>query len=146
VSTRRWRLLRPADRGTDSRCARRPLTQTFSPRAGVTALLVAVALVTLWPEREPVPRLTQVSVRWTSGLPEQERAALERQFSLTEGEPNSNHSADINVWNYALNDLSQQNLRTLVMHPPVVDTSAIDRSRFTVSPQPPGDHPHRCRR
>jgi len=120
-----------------------PLTQKLSASAIVAALLVVVGLVALYPEREPAPRLTTAAVRWTAGLPEQERAALERRFSLADGEPNSNYSTEVNVWNYALNDLSRNNLRALVTHPEVVDTSDIDRRSFTVIPQfSRSDHPY----
>lgn len=119
------------------------LTRKLSTGVVVAALLVVVGFVALYPEREPAPRLTTVAVRWTAGLPEQERAALEQRFSLADGEPNSNYSAEVNVWNYALNDPSQNNVRALVTHPAVVDTSDIDRRSFTVIPQSArSDHPY----
>ena len=72
-----------------------------------------------------------------------ERAAIEQRFSLAAGEPSSNYSDQVNVWNYALNDLSEDNIRALVTHPDAVDTNDIDRGRFTVSPQPPrSDDPY----
>ena len=108
-------------------------------RAAAAVVLVGVAFFALLPDREPVARRSQVAVRWNADLPNQDRAALERQFSLHDGEPNSNRSASVNVWNYMLDDTSRDNVRALVEHPLVVDTAAIDRSRFTVPPQPPAD-------
>ena len=120
-----------------------PLPRSMGLRTSVAALVVMLGLAALWPERQPVHRVTEVSVRWSVGLPDQEREALEQKFSLTSGEFNSNHSPDVNVWNYALADVSLQNIRELVTHSQVVDTGQIDRSRFTVSPQPPrSDHPY----
>ncbi|MGH7554428.1 MAG: hypothetical protein ACREMQ_15595, partial [Longimicrobiales bacterium] len=107
---------------------------TTGIRASVATLLAVLGLVLLLPEREVVQPVGHVSVRWIAGLPETERASLERRFSLTAGEPHSNYSKDVNVWNYALIDIAQENIRALVSHPRVVDTNDIDRSRFTVSP------------
>ena len=108
------------------------------------ALLVSIlALVALWPARSPVPRTEQVSVRWTSGLEEARRVALEAQFSLMDAEPKPDATDEENVWNYRLRDRSVDNVRRIVTHPDVRDTQHIDRSTFTVEaqPPPPGDHP-----
>jgi len=119
-----------------------PLRRKISARTVVAALVGLLALVALWPDHPPVPRTALVNVRWSAGLPEARRAALERQFTLTEGEPTSAHSADVNVWYYRLHDLSSENVRSLVTNPAVVDTHQIERSSFTVPPQPPEtDHP-----
>ena len=68
-------------------------------------LLLSSRLVALWPQRDPAPRVAQVSVRWSAGPRRRgARQLLEQQFSLTGGEPNSNRSADVNVWNYALHE------------------------------------------
>ena len=120
-----------------------PLTRKIGVRSVIGAVLVLIGLVMLFPERPPVQRLTNVSVRWTTGFSDVERAALEQRFSLAAGEPSSNYSDQVNVWNYALNDLSEDNIRALVTHPDAVDTNDIDRGRFTVSPQPPrSDDPY----
>ena len=115
-----------------------------SVRARRVRIFAAVALgvlgfVALFPEREVAQRVNHVSVRWTSSLPEAERVALERQFSLTGAEPNSNHSQNVNVWNYEMTDASPGNIKALINHPRVVDTNDIDRSNFTVRAQPPED-------
>jgi hypothetical protein len=74
-------------------------------------------------------------------LSEADRVMLERQFSLSSAEPNSNYSQDVNVWNYELADASPGNIKALVNHPRVVDTNDIDRSNFTVPVRPPQDEP-----
>ena len=51
--------------------------------AGIVALL---ALVALWPDRAPLERSDQVTVRWTTGLSDERRVALERAFSLQQPE------------------------------------------------------------
>jgi hypothetical protein len=118
-------------------------SRTKRARAVVAAVLGLVGLVALFPEREPARRVSHVSVRWTSGLPEAERMILERQFALGSAQPNSNYSQDVNVWNYELADVSPGNIKALVNHPGVVDTNDIDRSNFTVPAQPPeDDHPY----
>jgi hypothetical protein len=117
--------------------------RTNRVRAMAALALGLLGLVALFPEREVAQRVNHVSVRWTSGLPEAERVALERQFSLTAAEPNSNYSQDVNVWNYDLIDVSAGNIKALVNHPRVVDTNDIDRSNFTVRARPPeDDHPY----
>jgi hypothetical protein len=83
-----------------------------------------------------------VTVRWTTALPDADRAGLERRFSLLDGQPHSSRSDDLNLWNYGLTELSTGNLKALVTDPHVLDTNGIDRTAFSVEPQPPRtDHP-----
>jgi hypothetical protein len=118
-----------------------PLPLRISARGAFVAAAALVALVTLWPDHPSVPRTEAVHVRWTAGLPDTRRVALERQFGLTNGERTANFSDQVNVWGYRLTDLSQENVRALVTHPDVVDTNDIDRSTYTVPPQTPrADH------
>jgi hypothetical protein len=115
----------------------------MNARSGVAAALVVAGCVALWPQRDPAVRVTQVAVRWSADVSDQERAALERQFSLTDGEPNSNRTAAINVWNYALANTGADNVRALVTHSRVVDTGGIERDTYVVPPQPPSqDDPY----
>jgi hypothetical protein len=110
-------------------------------RRGMVTLVALLALVALWPEREPVERSDQVTVRWTTGLPEERRIALERALSLKQAERKTDAGADENTWNYRLSDVSVDNVRGIVTNPDVVDTHFIDRSTFAVDAQPPpGDH------
>lgn len=112
---------------------------------GVRALAAAVsvlALVALWPTDPPAPRTALVNVRWTAGLPDARRAALEHQFGLADGKPTDSYSDTVNAWYYTLHDVSEENVRALVTDAEVVDTHQIDRPTFTVPPQPPAaDHP-----
>jgi len=108
-----------------------------------TVLLGVITLVLVWPDHPAMQRSEQVTVRWTSGLPDARRAALERELSLGTPEPKPDRTEEVNAWNYRLSDLSIENVRRIVGHPEVVDTHFIDRSTFEVESQPPpGDnHP-----
>jgi hypothetical protein len=106
-------------------------------RGAIVVLAALSALAALWPDHSPVGRTASVNVRWTAGLPEASRTALERRFGLTSGERTSSWSDEVNVWGYQLTDLSQANVRELVRHPDAVDTNDIDRATYTVPPQAP---------
>ena len=60
-----------------------PGTCRSSDRQAIVALL---ALVALWPDRAPLERSDQVTVRWTTGLSDERRVALEQAFSLKQPE------------------------------------------------------------
>jgi hypothetical protein len=113
----------------------------ITARCAILAVFSAAALFALWPDHPPLPRTAAVNVRWTSGLPDARREALEREFGLSNGERTSSYSEALNVWGYRLNDLSMENVKALVTNPDVADTNDIDRTAFTVPLQPPrGDH------
>ena len=119
-----------------------PLSRRVGPRTVVTAVVSLLALAALWPERAPVPRSEQVTVRWAAGLSEEQRAVLERQFSLGSGELKPDTTEEESVWNYRLSDMSVDNVRRIVTHSAVADTHFIDRATFEVERQPPpGDDP-----
>jgi hypothetical protein len=110
-------------------------------RRAMVTLVALLALVALWPEREGVERSDQVTVRWTTGLPEERRIALEQAFSLKQAERKTDAGPDENTWNYRLSNVSVDNVRGIVTNRDVVDTHFIDRSTFAVDAQPPpGDH------
>jgi hypothetical protein len=112
-------------------------------RAVVAMVVLILGAFALRPEREPEPRVTAVSVRWAPNLNDDQRRQLEGQFALAAGEPNSNRSATVNVWNYTLQNTARENVQALVAHPSVVDTAGIDRSTFEVALQTPQrDHPY----
>ena len=109
-------------------------------RVGIAAVSL-VALAALWPERPPAPRTEQVAIRWRPGLADAQRAALQQQFSLADGEPRPERSGEADVWDYRVADLSTANINAIVRHPDVLDTHFIDRSTFVVESQPPpGEH------
>jgi hypothetical protein len=82
-----------------------------------------------------------VTVRWTTGLSDERRIALERAFSLQQPERKSDAGQSENSWNYRLSNVSVENVRRIVSSPDVVDTHFINRSTFEVETQPPpGDH------
>lgn len=118
-----------------------PLLRTINARGAILLLTGLMALFAMWPDHQPVQRTAAVNVRWTPGLPDARRVALERQFGLTNGERGGDSSDEVNVWGYRLIDLSRENVRALVTHPDAIDTNDIDRATFTVPPQPPrADH------
>ena len=111
--------------------------RSAASRRIVAAVVGLIALLALWPDHSPAVRTAAVNVRWTTGLPDARRTALEREFGLVSGERSGNSSDVANVWGYRLTDLSRENVRSLVTHPEVVDTNDIDRTAFTVPTQPP---------
>jgi hypothetical protein len=120
----------------------RPLVPPVSWRTAVAGVLAVIALVGLWPDHPPVARSDQVTIRWTTGLSDERRERLEKQFSLLNPEKKTDSAADENVWNYRLHDVSTANVRNIVSNSAIVDTHFIDRSSFTVERQPPPqDHP-----
>jgi hypothetical protein len=120
----------------------RPMTTRASLRTAAAGLLAVIALVGLWPDRQPVTRSDQVTIRWTTALSDERRAELEKQFSLLNAEKKTDSAPDENVWNYRLQDVSTGNVRNIVSNEDIVDTHFIDRSSFTVERQPPPqDHP-----
>jgi hypothetical protein len=114
---------------------RQPATRATT-RVAATAMVAVLALAALFPDHQPAVRIARVNVRWTEGLDDEKRAALERRFSLTDREATPD-SATMNVWSYRLRDISVQNVEALVKYPDVVDTHHIDRPTFRVEYQPP---------
>ena len=66
-----------------------------------------------------------VHVRWTGGTTDAERGSLERQFQLTEGV-----NAEGTTWEYQLSNPSSRNIRAIVQHAQVDDTSHLNRIRY----------------
>jgi hypothetical protein len=119
-----------------------PATTRVALRTTAAGLLAVVALFALWPDHQPVPRSDQVTIRWNTGLSDDRRTGLEKQFSLLNPERKTDSAPDENVWNYRLHDVSTTNVRNIVASDEIVDTHFIDRSSFTVERQPPPqDHP-----
>lgn len=104
---------------------------------GAAAVFVFVALVVrgvitrTWPAT-PV----DISLRWTSGIADEDRTALERRLGLTAGERREG-----TTWRYQLTDASTANIAALVRHPQVEDTGGLDRSRNR--PEPAQDRARR---
>lgn len=119
----------------------RPMRR-LSRRTVAAGLVGIAALVLLWPDHPPVPRSEQVTIRWSPGVTDARRAAVEQELSLIQGEPKPDRTDEVNAWNYRLTDLSVDHVRTIVAHPDVIDTHFIDRATFAVESQsPPGDQP-----
>ena len=117
------------------------LKASGSYRSVVVGIVALVALIALWPDRAPVERSDQVTVRWTTGLADDRRVALEQAFSLQRPERKTDAGPNENTWNYRLSNVSVDNVRRIVTSQDVVDTHFIDRSTFEVETQPPpGDH------
>jgi hypothetical protein len=109
----------------------RIVTLARSPRYRRAAAGLAVGFVVLtgltwgilslaWPAA-PV----HVHVRWKPDVNETERVALERRFRLT-----SSVNTEGTSWEYELGDPSTANIRDIVQHERVDDTSHLNRVRY----------------
>ena len=74
------------------------------------------------PQRPQRPQRPEINVRWVPGLDADRRRVLEERFGL---EPRN--AVAPTTWSYALTDVSQANITTIVQHPDVEDTHGIDR-------------------
>jgi hypothetical protein len=92
--------------------------------AFVIATAAAAGVLSLTLSKDPPP----LHVRWKPGMSEGERAVLERQFGLTEGE-----FREGTTYAYRLTNTSTDNIRALVQHPRVDDTADINRIRYRPS-------------
>ncbi len=104
--------------------------------AGVVAsLCVAAALAVVAGQsllvQEGDPR---INIRWRPGIADSQRAALERQLSLS---PVEQLQGD--TWRYQLHDTSARSIAAIVQHPDVEDTHHIDRADFDVAGDAPRD-------
>jgi hypothetical protein len=90
----------------------------------------------------PSPFAPRVHVRWSAGVDDDQRAALERRFSLLNGERRQGET-----WEYDLVDLAAASVTALVAHPAVADTHYIERSAGQIASDAPagtvrlGDRP-----
>jgi alpha-1,2-glucosyltransferase len=91
--------------------------------AGLFLIVSAITAAAFW-FTTPAPTLS-IHVRWTEGLADAQRAALERQFHLENG-----RLLEDTVWQYSLTDYSSPNIQALVEHPDVADTDQINRALF----------------
>ena len=89
--------------------------------AFIAITVVAAGLLFLILPRGPVP----MHVRWAPGTTDAERAALEQRFQLLDGQVTEGRTRA-----YHLADTSTDNIRAIVQHPQVEDTSDINRLRF----------------
>jgi len=89
--------------------------------AFAVATAVAAAVLSLTLSSDPVP----IHVRWKPGISDAERAELERQFGLTQGE-----FREGTTYAYGLANTSTDNIRALVQHPRVDDTAELNRIRY----------------
>ena len=100
--------------------------------AVITVATLAGLTFMLYRSSGPPPII--VNVRWSATIDSDARAALERQFSLTDG----HETSDAAVRTYTMGDTSTANIRALVEHPAVEDTVHIDRRTFAVERPPRG--------
>jgi hypothetical protein len=84
------------------------------------ALVVALAVLI-----EVTVTGPRVAVRWTDGVNDSARGALEARYQLRDGRRNDGPS-----WQYELRDWSRENIEALVRDPAVADTGYIDRATF----------------
>jgi hypothetical protein len=96
----------------------------------VTLAILPLLAVVLYRATVQPPLL--VNVRWDPATDAVSRAAIEKQFSLVDGQDTS----DAAVRTYTLTDTSRENVRALVQHPAVKDTVHIDRGTYDVERPP----------
>ena len=85
------------------------------------------------PQRPQRPQRPEINVRWVPGLDADRRRVLEERFGL---EPRN--AVAPTTWSYALTDVSQANITTIVQHPDVEDTHGIDRGDRLIMSAVPG--------
>jgi hypothetical protein len=93
------------------------------------AVLAAAVVVRL---SAPSPFAPRVHVRWSPTLPVEQRATLERRFSLVNGERREDET-----WAYDLVNLELASVTDLIEHPAVEDTHYIDRTTGAVAADAP---------
>jgi hypothetical protein len=93
--------------------------------AGLAAVQAALAAAT---PRVPVT----INVRWAPAMADADRPGLESRFTLSDGQ-----RGEGTTWRYTLADTSSANVKALVTHPSVEDTSNIDRANFRALAVPP---------
>jgi hypothetical protein len=71
----------------------------------------------------------RIYVRWSDDVDATARSRLERELKLRDGRVHEG-----TTWNYAVDDVSNRQLRTVVTHASVADTHKIDRTRFELAP------------
>jgi hypothetical protein len=85
-----------------------------------------------------IPRPVPLNIRWAPQVSDSQRAELERQLTLSNGELREGTTRS-----YVLLDSSRTNIEAIVRHPSIEDTSNIDRA--TLRLLPPFDHTNRLR-
>ncbi len=95
------------------------LVGRFAARTLAIGALAAAVFATI-----PAPQVP-INVRWTPGVTDEERIALERRFQLTGG-----RVTEATTRAYLLTDTSTDNIRALIQHAAVDDTANLNRLRF----------------
>jgi hypothetical protein len=108
-----------------TRRARSTRREIFGPVLAAVSIALAMVVPVLT-YRTPIPP-PSINVAWAGGVDDQQRAALEARFHLTDGD-----SRGGGLWTYRISDTTTANVAALVRHPGVVDTQHIDRQSFTV--------------
>lgn len=107
---------------SDSRMAdRRGISASYrEDAAGERILSEVVATDRSAPDAPPAAR-ARVEIQWKDSVTEEERGSLERSYGLLD-----NRSR----WEYALTDVTTDNIRAIVEDPRVYDTGLLDRETF----------------
>lgn len=93
------------------------------------AVVLLVLGVTYYMTVEPSPT---VSIRWREGVPDAQRASLERSFLLV-----NPIAHEPRTFRYDLLDTSRMNLEAIVEEPAIEDTGSIDRRALAFPPDYP---------
>ena len=107
---------------TDPRIVdRRDISVTYREAEGGSKVIDEVVATEPPPPNAPPEARAVVEIQWKDGLSEDERVALERQYGLLDNR---------SKWEYALADLSTENIRGLVQSPRIYDTGLIDQDTY----------------
>jgi hypothetical protein len=71
-----------------------------------------------------LPSGPRINVRWTDGIEDEARKALEQRHGLVRPE-----HVEGSTWSYVLLDIERQSIRTLINDPAVLDTHGLNRAK-----------------
>jgi len=101
-------------------------------RAFTVVSVVILAAALAMRASAPSPFAPRVHVRWGASIEDDRRAALERRFSLLNGERRQD-----DTWVYDLADVAPASVTALIQHPDVADTHYIERDTGRIAPDAP---------
>jgi hypothetical protein len=108
------------------------VTDRTRVRVFTAVSVVVLAAAAILRISAPSPFAPRVHVRWSERVQDDQRAALERRFSLLNGERREN-----NTWEYDLVNLEPASINALIENPDVADTHYIDRGAGRVTADAP---------
>ena len=109
---------------SDSRIADKEGISVFYRETQGANVLSEVVATEPVPSDAPPEARALVEIQWNDAVADLERVTLERQYGLLDPTP------DRNSWEYALTDVTSDNIRSIVQDQRVYDTGLIERDRY----------------